>query len=54
MKKEKNMFKPKGIICPISTPFHKDETINEEELRRQCDRMINAGLQGIFALGTNG
>ncbi len=48
------MFKPKGIICPISTPFHEDETINEEELRRQCDRMINAGLQGIFALGTNG
>ncbi|MBQ4375621.1 MAG: 4-hydroxy-tetrahydrodipicolinate synthase [Erysipelotrichales bacterium] len=48
------MFKPYGIICPVSTPLNDDETINEAELRRQCDRIVDAGLQGIFPLGTNG
>lgn len=48
------MIKPKGIIAAMSTPFFQDETLNEAELRHQVDRLIHAGLHGIFALGTNG
>lgn len=48
------MLYPTGIIAAMSTPFFDDETLNEEELRRQVDRLIRAGVHGIFTLGTNG
>lgn len=48
------MIKPHGIIAAMSTPFFPDETLNEAQLRYQVDRLIGAGLHGIFALGTNG
>ena len=48
------MIRPSGIIAAMSTPFFEDETLNEEELRHQVDRLIDAGVHGIFALGTNG
>lgn len=44
----------KGIISPILTPMHEDESINVEELRNQVDRMIENGVHGIFPFGTNG
>lgn len=44
----------KGIIPPILTPMNEDESINERELRHQVNRMIEAGVHGIFAFGTNG
>jgi 4-hydroxy-tetrahydrodipicolinate synthase len=44
----------RGIIAPIVTPMREDETIDEGELRNQVDRLIAAGLHGIFAFGTNG
>ena len=44
----------KGIIPPILTPMNEDESINETELRHQVNRMIDAGVSGVFALGTNG
>lgn len=48
------MAELKGIIVPIVTPMNEDETINLEELRRQVDRQIEAGIHGIFPFGTNG
>ena len=48
------MVEIKGIIPPILTPMNADETINESELRHQVNRMIDAGVSGVFALGTNG
>ncbi len=48
------MVEIKGIIPPILTPFFEDESINEQELRHQVNRMIDAGVSGVFALGTNG
>ena len=48
------MVEIKGIIPPILTPFFEDESINEGELRHQVNRMIDAGVSGVFALGTNG
>lgn len=44
----------KGIITPIITPMLEDENINEEELRSQVNRLIAAGVHGIFPFGTNG
>lgn len=44
----------KGIIPPVITPMHADETVNEEELKHQVNRLIEAGVHGIFAFGTNG
>lgn len=44
----------KGIIPPVITPMNEDETINEQELAHQVDRLIEAGVHGIFAFGTNG
>ena len=43
-----------GIIVPILTPMYEDESVNEQELRNQIDRLINAGVHGIFPFGTNG
>lgn len=44
----------KGIIPAIVTPMNSDETINEQELRNQVNRQIEAGVHGIFPFGTNG
>jgi 4-hydroxy-tetrahydrodipicolinate synthase len=44
----------KGIITPIVTPMHEDESVNLEELRRQVDRMIDSGIDALFPFGTNG
>ena len=44
----------KGIIVPILTPMNEDESINHEELVRQIERLIDAGVHGIFVFGTNG
>ena len=48
------MAQLKGIIVPIITPMKEDETINEQELRNQVNRMIENGIHGIFPFGTNG
>lgn len=48
------MFKPQGIITPILTPLTETEKFNEKEMRNQINRLIKAGVSGIFALGTNG
>ena len=44
----------KGIIPPILTPMHEDESLNLEELRRQTERLLAGGVHGLFAFGTNG
>lgn len=44
----------KGIVVPIVTPMNEDESINTDELRRQVDRQIEAGIHAIFPFGTNG
>lgn len=44
----------KGIIVPVLTPMHEDESIHEEQLRLEVERMIEAGANGIFPCGTNG
>lgn len=46
--------KIRGIIPPVITPMEENENICLPELRRQVERLIQAGVHGIFALGTNG
>ena len=48
------MTEIKGIISPILTPMHDDESVNYEELRVQINRLIDGGVHGIFVFGTNG
>lgn len=43
-----------GIITPILTPMYADESINFDELRNQVERLIRAGVSGLFCFGTNG
>ncbi len=47
-------MKPEGIIAAMVTPMTEDERINEAELRAQVNRQIDAGVHGLFCLGTNG
>lgn len=48
------MAEIKGIIPPIITPMNEDESVNEQELRNQVNRQIEAGVHGLFPFGTNG
>lgn len=43
-----------GIIPAMVTPLTKEQTINEPVTRQLINRLIRAGVHGIFALGTNG
>jgi 4-hydroxy-tetrahydrodipicolinate synthase len=54
VQEEYNMFEPRGIIAAMATPFFEDESINWDELRSQVNRFIDAGIHGLFCLGTNG
>lgn len=44
----------KGIIPPIVTPVTPDEKIDEKALRSQIDFMIEDGIDGVLAFGSNG
>lgn len=44
----------KGIIVPIITPIDPDENLNEKKLREQVDYVIEGGVSGILAFGSNG
>ena len=44
----------KGIIVPIITPIDESELVDEARLRRQVDYVIEGGVSGILAFGSNG
>lgn len=44
----------KGVIVPILTPVDGNEWIDEKKLREQVDYVIDGGVQGILAFGSNG
>ena len=48
------MEKLRGVIAAMLTPMNDDESLNLPELRRQTDRLLLAGIHGLFCLGTNG
>lgn len=44
----------KGVVVPILTPIDAMERIDEARLRDQVDYVINGGVSGILAFGSNG
>ena len=44
----------KGVVVPILTPIAENERIDEEKLRSQVDYVIEGGVLGILAFGSNG
>ena len=44
----------KGVVVPILTPIDEDEMIDEKKLREQVDYVIQGGVLGILAFGSNG
>ena len=44
----------KGVIVPILTPIDEDERIDEAKMRDQVDYVIEGGVLGILAFGSNG
>ena len=44
----------KGIIVPILTPVDQNEDVDEAALRKQVDFVIDHGVHGILAFGSNG
>ena len=50
----KKIVVPDGLICPMITPFHKDESINFEEMNKMIDYLIDGGMDGILIGGSTG
>ena len=50
------MSKFQGVIVPIVTPFNRDDaqTINYEAGEKLVEKLIAAGVDGIFTFGSNG
>lgn len=44
----------KGIVPALITPMTEDESVDEAGLRTLVDRLVDAGVHGLFVLGTNG
>ncbi|NCC59123.1 MAG: dihydrodipicolinate synthase family protein, partial [Synergistales bacterium] len=44
----------KGIIPPIVTIIDENERIDEERMRRHVNFVIDGGVHGILAFGSNG
>ena len=44
----------KGVVVPILTPIDEDERIDEAKLRDQVDYVIEGGVTGVLAFGSNG
>ena len=48
-----DISKMKGLFTPILTPVDAEERIDEAKLRRQVDFVIEHGVDGILAFGSN-
>ncbi len=46
--------KIQGIFCPNMVPLHHDGSINENELRRLVDYLIERGISGLYPNGSTG
>lgn len=44
----------KGVVVPIITPIDAQEQIDEKKMREQVDYVIEGGMHGILAFGSNG
>ena len=49
-----NRFVPRGIIPAMVTPFTADDRVNEQSLRKLTNYLIDGGVHGLFAVGSQG
>jgi len=47
-------FKARGIIPPMITPFDDDEKVDCKALKKMTNYLIDAGVHGVFPLGSTG
>ena len=47
-------YRPTGVMSALVTPFNKDESINEENLRNLVSHLIEQGVTGLVPVGTTG
>ncbi|WP_227937648.1 4-hydroxy-tetrahydrodipicolinate synthase [Alkalihalobacillus deserti] len=45
---------PKGLVVPLITPFHDDETIDFQAYKKVIDFQIESGIHGLLVGGTTG
>src|SRR5436309_1207354 len=50
----KTSMQIRGIIPPVATPMQANEDLDLPRLRWFLDHLIDAGVHGVFVLGTNG
>lgn len=43
-----------GLVPPVITPLNDDRTVDTASLERVVTRMLDAGVDGLFALGSTG
>lgn len=48
------MFKPEGVYVAMLTPFSKDGSINEAEMRKIVEFQIKGGVHGLFPVSSVG
>lgn len=48
------MKKLEGVMVPLITPFHEDESIDFEGLKKMIDYVIEGGMHGILIGGSTG
>jgi len=48
------MFKPEGVYVAMLTPFKEDGSLNEDELRRIVDFLVESGVHGLFPISSVG
>lgn len=48
------MFQPSGIVPALVTPLDADGQVMEDALRRVVDHVLDAGVHGLFVLGSAG
>ncbi len=48
------MLKPTGIIPAMVTPLTKEDELNESALQKLTDYLIEGGIHGVFAIGSQG
>ena len=44
----------RGVIVPILTPLHPDETVDTQSLQRLVNYLLDNGVHGIWVSGTTG
>ncbi len=48
------MFKPKGIVIPVVTPFDDNGKFLEDDYKKLLQYFIDNGIHGVFPFGTSG